>query len=305
MKNIITNILLLSAMALPVLTSCSSDDETNAGTNKKLLEVEVLDNTQTRAASPLYNSIPSKTYYGIYLADNDNNVASNCNNISVYYYDGRSTISKPIELNTNDRRVLAYYPYDSSISPDNLELEGVMAGKDVMIGKSVEAELTDGTYSLGYVNNNMNKACLKLTHAKSCITFNITQEETWTNHMVKEVSIHVPARYAGVNLFTGKYEGNTDAEIPANVLNANTHAGENVTCNFLVAPTVKEGGIYAIIGIDDAVKEIKLPVTILEPGMNYVFNITVKKDTSLVLGEVWIVNRDEKSSSSMDWEIEY
>ena len=89
------------------------------------------------------------------------------------------------------------------------------------------------------------------------------------------------------------------------MLNANIHAGENVTCNFLVAPTVKEGGIYAIIGIDDAVKEIKLPVTILEPGMNYVFNITVKKDTSLVLGEVWIVNRDEKSSSSMDWEIEY
>ena len=304
MKNIITNILLLSAMALPVLTSCSSDDETNAGTNKKLLEVEVLDNTQTRAASPLYNSIPSKTYYGIYLADNDNNVASNCNNISVYYYDGRSTISKPIELNTNDRRVLAYYPYDSSISPDNLELEGVMAGKDVMIGRSVEMQ-ADGIYSSGYVNNEMNKAYLKLTHAKSCITFNITQEETWTNHIVESVSIQVPIRYAGVDLFTGKYVGETDADIPANVLNLLTNVNEIVTCNFLVAPTINEGRIYAKIQIDGTIQEIELPVTSLTPGVNYVFNVTVKKDISLVLGECWIESRDEQTTSSMDWEIEY
>lgn len=304
MKNIITNILLLSAMSLPVLTSCSSDDETTDGANKKVLEIEVLDNTQTRAISTLYNSIPSKTYYGIYLADNDYNVVSNCNNVSVYYYEGRSTISKPVELNTNDRRVLAYYPYDGSIRPDSLELEGVMAGKDVMIGKSVEMQTSEG-YSSGYVNNEMNKAYLKLTHAKSCITFNITQEQTWTNHIVEEVSIKVPTRYGGVDLFTGKFVGSTDEVIATNVLNRYTQVNENVTCNFLVAPTIKEGGIYATVRIDGTVQQIELPVTSLKEGLNYVFNIIVKKDTSLILGESWIERRDEKSSSSMDWEIEY
>ena len=80
-------------MALPVFTSCSSDDEPKAGANKNLLEIEVLENAQTRTTSPLYNSIPSKTYYGIYLADNDGNVATNCNNVSVYYYEGNSTVA--------------------------------------------------------------------------------------------------------------------------------------------------------------------------------------------------------------------
>ena len=304
MKNIITNILLLSAVALPVFTSCSSDDETTATANKKLLEIDVLENTQTKAASQLYNSIPSKSYYGIFLADNDNNVASNCNNAKVYYYDGKSTITPAVELNSNDRRVLAYYPYDGSVNPANIDLEGLMAGKDVMIGRSVEMQ-ADGIYSSGYVNNEMNKAYLKLTHAKSCITFNITQEETWTNHIVESVSIQVPIRYAGVDLFTGKYVGDTDANIPANVLNLMTNVNEIVTCNFLVAPTIKEGRIYAKIQIDGTIQEIELPVTSLTPGVNYVFNVTVKKDISLVLGECWIESRDEQSTSSMDWEIEY
>ena len=304
MKNIITNILLLSAVALPVFTSCSSDDETTATANKKLLEIDVLENTQTKAASQLYNSMPSMSYYGIFLADNDNNVASNCNNAQVYYYDGRSTITPAVELNSNDRRVLAYYPYDGSVNPANIDLEGLMAGKDVMIGRSVEMQ-ADGIYSSGYVNNEMNKAYLKLTHAKSCITFNITQEETWMNHTVESVSIQVPTRYAGVDLFTGKYVGETDADIPANVLNPMTNVNEIVTCNFLVAPTIREGRIYAKIQIDDTIQEVELPVTSLKPGVNYVFNVTVKKDISLVLGACWIERRDEQSTSSMDWEIEY
>ena len=54
MKNIITNILLLSAVALPVFTSCSSDDEITATANKKLLEIDVLENTQTKTESQLY-----------------------------------------------------------------------------------------------------------------------------------------------------------------------------------------------------------------------------------------------------------
>lgn len=304
MKNIITNILLLSAMALPVFTSCSSDDEPKDGANKNLLEIEVLENAQTRTTSPLYNSIPNKTYYGIYLADNDGNVASNCNNVSVYYYEGKSTVGQPVELNRNDRKVYAYYPYDSSVNPANLDLEGVMEGKDVMIGKSVEMQ-AEGAYSSGYVNSEMNKAFLKFTHAKSCITFNITQEETWTNHTVEEVLIQVPVRYAGVNLFTGEYVGSTDADIAANVLNRKTSVGENVTCNFLVAPMVKEGDIYTTMKIDGINVRLKLPVTTLKPGMNYVFNVTVTKDTSLVIYGAYIVSRHEESPSPIDWEIEY
>lgn len=304
MKNIITNVLLFSAMALPVFTSCSSDDETNAEVNKKLLEIEVLDNAQTKAYSPLYNSIPNKSYYGIYLADNDNNVVSNCNNVSVYYNAGNSNITQPVELNTNDRRVFAYYPYDNSISPSNLELEGVLAGQDVMIGKSVEIK-NGNVYSSGYVNSDMSKAFLKLTHAKSCITFNISQVETWTSHQVGSVSIQVPPRYKAIDLFSGKYVGDTDADIEPNVLNSHTQLGEFLKCNFLVAPTVKKGDIYATIIVDGENKEVKLPISSLEPGKEYIFNINVKKNAILEIRSTNIVSRDEGESSSMDWEIEY
>ena len=304
MKNIITNVLLFSAMALPVFTSCSSDDETKAEVNKNLLEIEVLGNAQTKAYSPLYNSIPSKSYYGIYLADNDNNVVSNCNNVSVYYNAGNSIISQPVELNTNDRRVFAYYPYNNSINPSNLELEGVMAGQDVMIGKSVEIQ-NDNVYSSGYVNSAMNKAFLKLTHAKSCITFYITQEETWTKHHVESVSIQVPIRYKAIDLFSGKYVGDTDADIEPNVLNSYTHLGEFLKCNFLVAPTVKECDIYASMIVDGVNTNVKLPISSLEPGKEYIFNVLVRKNAFLEIRSTNIVSRDEEDSSSMDWEIEY
>ena len=304
MKNIISNILLYSAISIPVFTSCSNDDEIKAEANSRLLEIEVLENAQTRTTSPLYNSIPSKTNYGIYLADNDYNIASNCNNIPVYYYEGSSSISQVVELNANDRRVYAYYPYDSHVNPSDLELEGVMAGKDVMIGKSVEVK-TDESYSSGYVNSEMNKAYLKLTHAKSCITFSINQEETWTRHKIEKVAVQVPARYTRVNLFTGHYAGNTDADITPNIVNAYTTVKEYVGCNFLLAPTVKEGDIIAKLTVDGKDVSLKLPVNYLKPGMNYIFKITIKRDTTLIIEESSIVKRDEKSSSSVDWEIEY
>ena len=304
MKNIISNILLYSAISIPVFTSCSNDDEIKAEANSRLLEIEVLENTQTRDTSPLYNSIPSKTNYGIYLADNDYNIASNCNNIPVYYYEGSSSISQVVELNANDRRVYAYYPYDSHVNPSDLELEGVMAGKDVMIGKSVEVK-TDESYSSGYVNSEMNKAYLKFTHAKSCITFSINQEETWTRHKIEKVAVQVPARYTRVNLFTGHYAGNTDADITPNIVNAYTTVKEYVGCNFLLAPTVKEGDIIAKLTVDGKDVSLKLPVNYLKPGMNYIFKITIKRDTTLIIEESSIVKRDEKSSSSVDWEIEY
>ena len=304
MKNIISNILLYSAISIPVFTSCSNDDEIKAEANSRLLEIEVLENAQTRTTSPLYNSIPSKTNYGIYLADNDYNIASNCNNIPVYYYEGSSSISQVVELNANDRRVYAYYPYDSHVNPSDLELEGVMAGKDVMIGKSVEVK-TDESYSSGYVNSEMNKAYLKFTHAKSCITFSINQEETWTRHKIEKVAVQVPARYTRVNLFTGHYAGNTDADITPNIVNAYTTVKEYVGCNFLLAPTVKEGDIIAKLTVDGKDVSLKLPVNYLKPGMNYIFKITIKRDTTLIIEESSIVKRDEKSSSSVDWEIEY
>ena len=304
MKNIISNILLYSAISIPVFTSCSNDDEIKAEANSRLLEIEVLENEQTRTTSPLHNSIPSKTNYGIYLADNDYNIASNCNNIPVYYYERSSSISQAVELNANDRRVYAYYPYDSHVNPSDLELEGVMAGKDVLIGKSVEVK-TDESYSSGYVNSDMNKAYLELTHAKSCITFNINQEETWTSHKIEKVAVQVPARYTGVNLFTGHYAGNTDADITPNIVNAYTTVNEYVGCNFLLAPTVKEGDIIAKLTVDGKDVSLKLPVNYLKPGMNYIFKITIKRDTTLIIEESSIVKRDEKSSSSVDWEIEY
>ena len=304
MKNIISNILLYSAISISVFTSCSNDDEIKAEANSRLLEIEVLENTQTRATSPLYNSIPNKANYGIYLADNDYNIASNCNNIPVYYYEGSSSVSQAVELNSSDKRVYAYYPYDSHVNPSDLELEGVMAGKDVMIGKSVEIK-KDGSYSSGYVYSEMNKAYLKLTHAKSCITFNINQEQTWTRHKIEKVSVQVPARYTGVNLFTGKYVGSTDADITPNTVNAYTTANEYVGCNFLLAPTVKEGDIIATLTIDGKDVSMKLPINYLTPGLNYIFKITIKRDTTLIIEDSSIVKRDEKSSSSVDWEIEY
>ena len=115
----------------------------------------------------------------------------------------------------------------------------------------------------------------------------------------------MPIRYKAIDLFSGKYVGDTDADIEPNVLNSYTHLGEFLKCNFLVAPTVKECDIYASMIVDGVNTNVKLPISSLEPGKEYIFNVLVRKNAFLEIRSTNIVSRDEEDSSSMDWEIEY
>lgn len=249
------------------MSSCSNEDlEEQNGAKRIPLELSV----KGIATKTIIDgtTLPEESTYGVFAID-----AENGTNAQVYYQNGTNTFANPVYLTEagTDYQVLAYYPYIPNVNdPSAIALGSIESQEDVLYANQT------ATGNGIYVNQENPEARLEFRHALSRITLRISKAEAYTEDcLLSEVFLNNVYDAANLNLLTGEISNQTGSSTLFQVIDSYLGT-ESVEADWVAYPMdLEERPVTLTMNMNGKTKEITLPATNWESGMQYVYNVTI------------------------------